>query len=87
VTIDSRSIKQAIEIVRTHMAEFPEPYRDEVDHHLETVEEELQRYEPRPSRLKTALGAIGRLLPDLLGSAGKAAMETAIDAAIRAHGG
>lgn len=87
VTIDSRSIKQAIEVVRTYLAEFPEPYRDEVDHHIETVEEELQRSEPRPSRLKTALSAIRRLLPDFLGAAGKAAMETAIDTAIKAHGG
>lgn len=87
VTIDSRSIKQAIEIVRTHLGEFPEPHRDEVEHHLETVEEELQRPEARPSRLEIALKSIRRLILELVGAAGKAAMETAIDSAIKAHGG
>jgi hypothetical protein len=86
VDIDRRSFDQAIEVIRAHIAEFSESNRDEVEHHLDTVQEELQRPEPRPSRLKTALGAIRRFLPDLLGAAGKAAMETAIDSAIKAHG-
>ena len=89
INIDQRSLEQVVQAVRVHLAEFSDENREEAEHHLETITEELEAPNPRPTRLRGALRAIRRLTP-LAGAAAKAAIETAIEAAMKgllsAHG-
>ena len=61
LNIDQRSIRQVIKEVRSHLDDFPEDKREEVSDYADALSEEMAQGEPRPARLRSALGNIGRL--------------------------
>jgi hypothetical protein len=61
VTVDKRSIHQVINEVRSHIDDFPPDKREEVTDYVDALTEEVERDEPRASRLRTTIGNIGRV--------------------------
>jgi hypothetical protein len=61
VNVDMRSIHQVINEVRDHLDEFPADKREEVSDYVAALAEEVERPEPRPARLRTTIGNIGRV--------------------------
>jgi hypothetical protein len=60
VNVD-RSIHQVINEVRARIHDFPEDKREEVSDYVDALSEEVERSEPRPARLRTTVGNIGRV--------------------------
>jgi len=77
--IDARSIHHAVTTVREHISEFPEEDRIDVQAHLATVEDELAKSEPNPSRLRAAWRAVQKLV----GAGASSALSAAIDAVVK----
>jgi hypothetical protein len=61
VNVDQRSIHQVINEVRARIHDFPEDKREEVSDYVDALSEEVERSEPRPARLRTTVGNIGRV--------------------------
>ena len=61
VNVDRRSIHQVINEVRARLSEFPADKREEVSDYIDALSEEVERSEPRPARIRTTVGNIGRI--------------------------
>lgn len=82
--IDRRSITNAIQVVSEHLDDFERVDRDDVEAHLAELQDEIQKPEPKPARLKAALNAIGRIAgPESI----KAVVDGAVSGLIKGLGG
>jgi hypothetical protein len=82
--IDLSTVTNVLRLVRDHIDEFSGDEREDVENHLALLEEESALPQPRASRLKSTLKAIGHTAGSLASSAAKAAIEAAVSGAINA---
>jgi hypothetical protein len=78
------TVENALSEVRKNLEHLPASERDDVEAHVEAASEELESGARRPNRLKSSLQAILRVVKPLTSWTGKAIMESALDAGIRA---
>jgi AbiTii len=81
--VDGR-LAEALSSIRDSIRTLPPEERREAEEQLDVAEEEARSKAPRTGRISSALKSIGRIVRPIAGVGGKAAIEAAVEAGIRA---